>query len=101
MYKFFRKQLFILTFIAASLSSYSVLMAESVRLEQVQKVTNKFLKTLNAASHKQTRLFSTKAKRSTESEELTSTGFLEIRDEDGAVLAYITELEPRLLYFID
>ena len=95
MYKFFRKQLFILTFIAASLSSYSVLMAESVRLEQVQKVTNKFLKTLNAASHKQTQLFSTKVNRSTESEELTSTGFLEIRDEDGAVLAYITELEPQ------
>lgn len=94
MYNLFHKKTTVLTFIATCLLTYSALMAEPVRLEQTQKVTNTFLKTLNTRHQKGTMLLSTKAKATTESEASTLSGFRQIRDDDGTILAYISELEP-------
>jgi parallel beta-helix repeat protein len=94
MHNLFRKQTILLTSIVTCLLTYSTLMAEPVRLEQAQKVTSTFLKTLNARSLEQMRLFSTESKQTTESQELMLTGFREICDDDGKALAYISELEP-------
>jgi len=91
MHSVVRRQAFVVTSIVSSLLSYSALMAEPVRLEQAQKVTERFLKTRVVRPPK---LFSVTAQEMTAAAGLTLSGFRQICDDDGTVLAYIGELAP-------
>ncbi len=70
-------------------------LAEPVNVEQVRKASDTFLKLQHIRQGKQIRLFSVPGEQKVPVRESTAVGLREIRGDDGTVLAYITELEPR------
>ncbi|HOV76995.1 MAG TPA: C10 family peptidase, partial [Sedimentisphaerales bacterium] len=76
--------------VLGSLFFTSVVLAESVDLAQVQKATEGFLKGKSALSARgdKNRIRALAAA-------VTPAGFREVRDEDGTILAYVADLEPR------
>lgn len=83
------------TLIAWCMFSQSALMAEPVRFGQVQKVTDTFLKCRDVHGAKTPETPSILSKEETAGAGPTVAGFREIRNEDGAVLAYVMHLQPR------
>jgi len=79
--------------------SYSALMAEPVRLEQVRKVTDAFLKERDRVASawepapREPSIMA--AQQQSAIGQWIASAFREIRGDDGAVLAYIAELKPR------
>jgi hypothetical protein len=95
MHSFIRGRAFIVTSIALCLLSCSAVMAEPVRIEQAQKVTDTFLRSRNAQARKGFEILSVIAEGRAAETGPALAGFREIRGDDGTVLAYIAELEPR------
>ena len=90
---FIRKLVPIVTFFILGLFLYSSVAAGPVSLQQAQKVAETFLKiqrpgTKTAPDQKVFELLSQKS-------QARPAGLREIYDDDGAVLAYINELQPR------
>lgn len=73
----------------------SVSLGEPVSVGQVQKAADTFLKAKRVPQRKELRLLSIRGEQKVPVIESTPTGLKEIRGDDGAVLAYIVELEPR------
>ncbi|HUU16419.1 MAG TPA: C10 family peptidase [Sedimentisphaerales bacterium] len=73
----------------------SVLLAEPVSVEQVQKAAETFLKVQDARQEEQITLLSVQGEQKSPVRKFTAAALREIRDDDGIVLAYVTELEPR------
>ena len=73
----------------------SVLLAEPVSVEQVRKAADTFLKAKDARQEEQIMLFSVQGQQKLPLRKFTAAGLREIRDDNGMVLAYVTELEPR------
>jgi len=94
-HSYIQRKLAAVTSIGLCLFFYSVLLAEPVSLEQVQKAAETFLKVQDARQEKQIMLFSVQGEQKLPVREFTATALREIRDDDGIVLAYVTELEPR------
>jgi len=70
-------------------------LAEPVNVEQVRKTSDTFLNLQHIRQRKQIRLFSVKGEQEPPVREFTAAGLREICGDDGIVLAYIIELEPR------
>ena len=96
---FIGRPAFVATLIASCLFSYSALMAEPVRLEQVRKVTDAFLKERDRVASawepapREPSIMA--AQQQSAIGQWIASAFREIRGDDGAVLAYIAELKPR------
>jgi hypothetical protein len=90
-----RTQALVLTSIATCFLSPSLSIAEPVRLEQAQKVTDTFLRTRNVQPWIGSAQLLTAAKDRTADKRVMLSGFREIRGDDGSLLAYIADLEPR------
>ncbi len=92
-----RRQTFLAALIASCLFSYSALVAGPVRLEQVRKVTDIFLKERSVRpGSPSTRLRTGELQAlSITTTQQTPSGFREVRGDNGAVLAYIADLSPR------
>ncbi|MHC4117316.1 MAG: C10 family peptidase [Planctomycetota bacterium] len=90
-----RVEAFVLTSIAAFFFSSSVLLAEPVRVEQAQKVTGAFLKTRNVGLSLGSKTLLTTDEGQVVGERVTLGGLRLILADDGTVLAYVTDLEPR------
>ncbi len=88
MYSFVKRNSFVAASVALSLLLCSALIAEPARPDQVQAAADTFLKMRTAQLGAGPRVFSV-------TPEPTATGFREVRDDDGTILAYIAELEPR------
>jgi len=88
MHSFIRREGLFFAFIAICLFLSPAIMAGPVGSEQARKVADTFLRTRIAQSRQGIEPLSIKA-------EAEPTGFREIRGDDGTVLAYVTELEPR------
>jgi hypothetical protein len=86
-----KKSLVIISIIA-SLALSSALFAEPVDLPQVQKVTDAFLRTRTPQPGVGAKTPGITVQGVAV---VTSGGFREIRDDDGTVLAYVADLEPR------
>jgi hypothetical protein len=102
MHSFIRRQTFLAALIASCLFSHSALVAGPVRLEQVRKVTDIFLKERSVRpGNPSPRLPSTRLRTgelqalSITTTQQTPSGFREVRGDNGAVLAYVAELSPR------
>lgn len=85
------KKVVAVTSIVLFLFSCSASLAEPVSVEQALKVADTFLRARQARQSKDISLLSIKAPVG----ELTPAGLKEILADDGTVLAYITEIEPR------
>ena len=94
-HSYIQKKIVAVTSIGLCLFFYSVLLAEPVSLEQVQKAAETFLKVQDARQGKQIMLLSVQGEQKSPVRKFTAAALREIRDDDGTVLAYITELEPR------
>jgi hypothetical protein len=90
-----QRKLAAVTSIGLCLFFYSVLLAEPVSVEQVLNVADTFLKVQEARQGKQITLFSVQAQQKLPFRNFTAAVLREIRGDDGMVLAYVTELEPR------
>jgi len=88
MNSFIRKYALVVTSIALCLFLHSAIMAGPVGSEQAQKAAETFLK---ARNNRVSQGFEPLSVRS----QVDPAEFREIRGDDGTVLAYITELEPR------
>jgi hypothetical protein len=89
-----QRKLAAVTSIGLCLFFCSVLLAEPVSLEQVQKAADTFLKVQDARQGQQITLLSVQGEQKLPVRKFTAAGLREIRDDDGTVLAYVTELEP-------
>ncbi len=88
-----RKSVSIISILLCLFICYSSL-AEPVNVEQVLKASDTFLKLQRIRQRQQIRLLSIPGEQA-RVREFTASALREIRDDDGIVLAYITELEPR------
>jgi hypothetical protein len=73
---------------------YSVLRAGPVSVEQAQKAADTFLRVQDARQGNEIMPFSVQGEPKLPFRAYAASGLREIRDDDGMVLAYITELEP-------
>ena len=92
---YIQKKLVAVALIALCLFLYSTSLAEPVSVEQARKAADTFLKLKHVPQRKELRLLSIKGEQKAPVIESTPASLKEIRGDDGAVLAYITELEPR------
>jgi len=90
-----QRKLAAVTSIVLCLFFYSVLLAEPVSVEQVHKAADTFLKVQHTRQGKEIMLLSVKGEQKVPVREFNVAGLREIRGDDGMVLAYINELEPR------
>jgi len=90
-----QRRLAAVTSIGLCLFFYSVLLAEPVSVEQVHKAADTFLKVQEARQEEQIMLFSVQGQQKLPLRKFTAAGLREIRDDNGMILAYINELEPR------
>jgi len=95
MHSFFPKKVLSVTLIGLCLFFCSLSLAEPVNVEQVRKASDTFLTLQRVRQRKGLRLFSIQGEQEAPVGELTAAGLREIRGDDGAVLAYVAELEPR------
>ncbi len=72
----------------------SASLGEPVSVEQVRKASDTFLKAQHIRQRQPIGLFSIPGEQEVPVREFTAVGLKEIRGDDGAVLAYIAELEP-------
>ena len=89
-----QRKLAAVTSIGLCLFFCSVLLAEPVSVEQVQKAADTFLKVQDARQEEQITLLSVQGEQKLPVRKFTAAALREIRDDDGTVLAYVTELEP-------
>ncbi len=94
-HSYIQKKIVAVTSIGLCLFFCSVLLAEPVSLEQVQKAADTFLKVQDARQGKQITLLWVQGEQKLPVRKFTAAGLREIRDDDGTVLAYVTELGPR------
>ena len=94
-HSYIQKKLVAVTSIGLCLFFCSALLAEPVSVEQVQKAAETFLKVQDARQGKQITLLWVQGEQKSPVRKFTSAALREIRDDDGTVLAYVTELEPR------
>jgi hypothetical protein len=90
-----QRKLAVVTSIGLCLFFYSVLLAEPVSVEQVLNTADTFLKVQHTRQEKEIMLLSVKRVQQVPLREFKAAGLREIRGDDGMVLAYINELEPR------
>jgi hypothetical protein len=81
--------------VAASLFLSSPLFAESVDLSQARTAADTFLKMYAAHPNRSRSTVSAASTEGAGATELTAAGIRELRDDDGTVLVYVTDLKPR------
>lgn len=95
MYSISQRRFVAFTSIVLSLLFYSVLLAEPVSVEQVEKASDTFLKVQDIQQEKGLSILSIRDTQKVYHRELIATCVKVIRSEDGTVVAYVTELEPQ------
>ena len=95
MYAFTRTQALVLNSTITFVLLSSSLAAGPVRLEQAQRVTDAFLRTRNVRAQIGSNQLLTVPKDQGAEKRVTFAGFRQIRGDDGSLLAYIADLEPR------
>ena len=74
---------------------FSASLAEPVNVDQARKASDTFLKLRHIRHGRQLRILSVEGEQKAPAGKLTAAGLREILGDDGTVLAYVTELEPR------
>lgn len=95
MHVYTRTQTLVLKSIATCFLLSSALTAGPVRIEQAQKVTDAFLRTRNVRPQIGSKQLLTAPKDQAVEKRVTFAGFREVRGDDGSLLAYIADMEPR------
>jgi hypothetical protein len=92
---YYRKKSLVIISIGLCLFVCCASLAAPVNIEQVRKASDTFLKSQHVHQKQQKVLLSRTGGQKAPAEEFTAAGLKEIRGDDGTVLAFITELEPR------